>query len=71
MKSSPYVTAAGPDHTAGLDVPEIVQRNLEGRSEGIAVVELETDAVIADVAQGAGQYATLPVGEKQRSTRRL
>jgi hypothetical protein len=67
LKGCTDVAAAGPDHLARPHVPEIIQRDLEGRGNNIAVVQLQPDAAIADIAQGAREYAALLVGEQQRS----
>jgi hypothetical protein len=56
LKGCTDVAAAGPDHLARPHVPEIIQRDLEGRGN-----------TIADIAQGAREYAALLVGEQQRS----
>jgi hypothetical protein len=71
LKDGAYITPTGPDHLAGLHVPEIVQCDLEGRWNNVAIVELKPDAAIADIAQGAGVYAALPTGEQQCSARIL
>jgi hypothetical protein len=67
LKGCTDVAAAGPDHLARLHVPEIVQRDLEGRRNNIVVVQLKPDTAIADIAQGAREYAALLVGEQQCS----
>jgi hypothetical protein len=71
QKACTDVAAAGPDDPARLDVPEIVQRNFESRGDNVAIVYPKPDSGIADIAQGAREYATLRAGEDQRSVRRL
>jgi len=65
------VAAAGPDHLAGPDVPEVVQRDLESGRDNVLVVQPKPDAGVADIAQRTGKNAALLVGEDQRAVRGL
>lgn len=65
------MAAARPDQLAGMDVPEIVQRHLEDRSDDIAVIEPKPSTGIADVTHHTGACATLLVVKDQRAVRRL
>jgi len=71
LKDRTDVAAARPLHLAGLDVLEIVERNLEGGGDDVLVVQPEANAGVADVAQGAGQDTALLIGEDQRPARGL